>query len=366
MTVAILARVSAPDEVTCRALALSLWGDVNAVLPLAQENVYIYEPVVDEDELFSLLAPFEPLNVAEIARREGHTGAGSVYTVNPYVSGTPDLHNVFWMMMRQPSPAMVSVQIMPTTLFAWERPIQEERAEVGGMAFGGEPGLDPVSPAGFSLNFMKRQLAQQQQWQKLTIADQRLTYLQNGFVMRVYVAGSEGTSQLLPEMAASTLFAPLQDGGVSGGYQILRPGRADEVAVVRRNLNKLDIETWGGTPEDPRLARFRYLVGEGEAAAIFRLPIPHSGGVPGMSTLEGKALVPPAGMPVNGARLGVSVARVRGVPVPITQGLDDRRRHSYVVGKTGMGKSTLLQTPDPPGYRSGPRRIYARSAWRPV
>ncbi|MCK6576710.1 MAG: type IV secretion system DNA-binding domain-containing protein [Anaerolineae bacterium] len=343
LTVAVLARVSAVDEATCRALALSLWGDINAMLPLAQENVYIYEPVVDEDELFSLLSPFEPLHIAEIARRETHGSAAGVYTVNPFISGSPDLHNVFWMMMRQPAPSLISVQLMPTTLYAWERPVQEDRPDLGG-AYGGEGGMDPVTPSGYSINYLKRQLAQQQQWQKLNIADQRLTVLQNGYVMRVYVAGSEGTSQLLPEMAASTLFAPLQDGGVNGGCQILRPGKPEETQTLRRNLAMLDVESWGGIPDDPRLARFRNLVGEGEAAAIFRLPVPHSGGVPGMNTLEGKALVPPAGMPVNGTRLGVSVARVRGVPVPITQGLDDRRRHSYVVGKTGMGKSTLLQT----------------------
>ncbi|MBL8130279.1 MAG: type IV secretion system DNA-binding domain-containing protein [Anaerolineae bacterium] len=344
LTVAVLARVSAVDEATCRALALSLWGDINAMLPLAQENVYIYEPVVDEDELFNLLSPFEPLHIAEIARRETHSSAAGVYTVNPFISGSPDLHNVFWMMMRQPAPSLISIQLMPTTLYAWERPVQEDRPDLGGVAYSGESGMDPVTPSGYSINYLKRQLAQQQQWQKLNIADQRLTVLQNGYVMRVYVAGSEGTSQLLPEMAASTLFAPLQDGGVNGGYQILRPGKPEETQALRRNLTMLDVESWGVVPDDPRLARFRNLVGEGEAAAVFRLPVPHSGGVPGMNTLEGKALVPPAGMPVNGARLGVSVARVRGVPVPITQGLDDRRRHSYVVGKTGMGKSTLLQT----------------------
>lgn len=342
ITVALVARVSAQDEATCRALALSLWGDINAMLPLSQENVYVYEPVVDEDELFSLLSPFEPVHTAEIVRREGMNSG--VYTVNPFITGTPDFHNVFWMLMRQPSPAMISVHLKPTTLLAWERPSHEDRADFGMALPSGESGLDPVTPGGYSLNYMKRQLAQQQQWQKLNIADQRLTYLQNGFVMRVYVTGSAGTSQLLPEMAASTLFGPIQDGGVNGGYQIIRPGKPDEVAIMRRNLTVLDVESWGALPDDPRLARFRFLVGEGEASGIFRFPIPHSGGVPGMTTLEGKALVPPAGMPESGARLGVSVARVRGVPVPITQGLDDRRRHSYVVGKTGMGKSTLLQT----------------------
>jgi hypothetical protein len=337
--VAIMARVSAPDEATCLARAHALWADLNAMLPLVQDNVYIYEPIVDEALLHATLQPFEIAQMAEIARRE--SGAGSVYSVSTFLTGTPDYHNVHWMLMRQPAPAMLSIQIMPTTLYAWERPVQDSSADFAGQF---DAGMEGVTPGGASISFMKRQLAQQQQWQKLNVADQRLTYLQNGFIMRVYVAGAHGTSQLLPDMTASTVFAPLQDNGFSGGYQVLRPTRADEAEVLLHNLAKLDIARWDAVPDDVRLARMRVLVSETETAAIFRLPVPHNGGVPGMDTLEGKALVPPAGMPVNGARLGVSVARVRGVPLPITQGLEDRRRHSYVVGKTGMGKSTLLQT----------------------
>lgn len=41
--------------------------------------------------------------------------------------------------------------------------------------------------------------------------------------------------------------------------------------------------------------------------------------------------------------LGESIVRVSGAPLWIAQALDDRRRHAYVVGKTGTGKSTLLK-----------------------
>lgn len=339
--VALLARVSSVDSEAARRLALALWNDLNVMLPMSQENVFVYEPVVAEDELARLLHPFELAQTAEIARRE--SSVGGVYSVSTFMTGTPDLHNVHWTLMRQAAPAMISIHIMPTSLYAWERPSQEAPADWLNAAASEGP-LEGVTPGGATLNNMRRQLAQQQQWQKLNVADQRLTYLQNGFILRIYVAGAEGSSQLLPEMAAATLLAPLQDNGFNGGFQVLRPAKADEVAAVQRNLATLDVERWDPVPDDTRLARLRYLVSEGEAASLFRLPVPHSGGVPGMPALEGKALVPPAGMPANGSRLGVSVARVRGVPVPITQGLDDRRRHSYVVGKTGMGKSTLLQT----------------------
>ncbi|QPC80917.1 ATP-binding protein [Phototrophicus methaneseepsis] len=42
-------------------------------------------------------------------------------------------------------------------------------------------------------------------------------------------------------------------------------------------------------------------------------------------------------------QMNTGVIRVGAMPLRITQSLDDRRRHTYVVGKTGTGKSTLLR-----------------------
>ena len=58
-----------------------------------------------------------------------------------------------------------------------------------------------------------------------------------------------------------------------------------------------------------------------------------------MMSLEGKPIVPPAGMPDGGARLGVSVARTRGVPLPITQAEADRRRHCTSSARRAWAKA---------------------------
>ncbi len=335
VTVALLVRVSAQDEGQCRARALQLWTDINAILPLAQENVYIFEPVVDDDELQALLTPFEFAHAAEIVHRE--FDMGGVYTVSPFMPGTVDLHNLHWVFLRQTAPAMISIHLKPTNLLPWERSTSfSEAAEDDDDDY---TLLAPVTPTGDEMN---RHLARVQLWEKLQMKHVQLNYLRYAYLLRVYIAGSAGTSQLLPEMTASAMFGPLRDNGQNGGYEIIRAGSPQEFDVIRRNLSALDVESW--MPSSDSLARFRYLVGEGEATQVFRLPIPGSEGVPGMVTLEGKPVVPPVGMPEGGVRLGVSVARMKGIPLPITQSEDDRRRHLYVVGKTGMGKSTLLLT----------------------
>lgn len=335
VTVALLARVSAPDAAACRARALQLWLDIHAMLPLAQESVYIFEPVVDEDELTSLLKPFPFEHGAEIVRRE--LLLDGVYTVHPFTSRSLDLHNMHWMLLRQHAPAMISIHLKPTNLLPWER-------SLGVKLMHDAPELDDpyqlVAPNGQGL---EQQLVRAQVWEKLQQNSTQLNSLRFAYLLRVYVAGSAGTSQLLPEMAAAALFGPMRGGAHYGGCEIERVSTPSERTVIENNLRTLDVESWL-LPDDEQRARYRYLVGEMEAAAVFRLPIPGEQGVPGMSALEGRPVVPPTGMPIGGTRLGVSVARMRGVPMPITQGQDDRRRHAYVVGKTGMGKSTLLMT----------------------
>ncbi|MBK9745990.1 MAG: ATP-binding protein [Chloroflexi bacterium] len=330
MTVALLARVSAPTPEICRAHALQLWTDMHAILPLAQENIYIFEPVVDEDELRGLLTPFEYAHTAEIARRE--TDANETKFIAPFTPGTFDIHNLHWVFLRQSQPAMISLHLKPTNLLPWEKLTTAQALHRAGAAVNDDPSAQPVTPEGFKM------ISRVQLWEELRQTHAHNNTLKFAYLLRVYIAGSAGTSQLLPEMAAAALFGPVRDAGTLGGYEILRATSADEASVLRRNLSRLDVEAAAGG------SRMRYLVAETEAANIFRLPVPQADGIPGMVKLEGRPVVPPAGMPDTGARLGVSAARVKGVPMAILQGLNDRRRHMYVVGKTGMGKSTLLMT----------------------
>lgn len=88
------------------------------------------------------------------------------------------------------------------------------------------------------------------------------------------------------------------------------------------------------------------LVGRGmiltteEIATIFHFPnktieTPH------IHWLSAKTAPPPASLPLTGLYLGKNV--YRGVTKPIYIQRDDRRRHMYVIGKTGVGKSEFLK-----------------------
>jgi len=82
------------------------------------------------------------------------------------------------------------------------------------------------------------------------------------------------------------------------------------------------------------------LFSSGEIASIFHFP---SAALltPFIKWLKARQAPPPPNLPKEGIILGKNIFRGEEKTVPILK--DDRRRHFYIVGQTGTGKSVLLQ-----------------------
>ncbi|MEK9179393.1 MAG: DUF87 domain-containing protein, partial [Patescibacteria group bacterium] len=76
-----------------------------------------------------------------------------------------------------------------------------------------------------------------------------------------------------------------------------------------------------------------------ELASIFHFPN-KAVETPNIEFLKAKRAQAPANMPSDGIFIGYS--KYRGVRVPVFIGENDRRRHVYIIGKTGVGKTQLL------------------------
>lgn len=83
----------------------------------------------------------------------------------------------------------------------------------------------------------------------------------------------------------------------------------------------------------------RFILNTEELTSIFHFPIA-SLEAPKVMWVRAKVSQPPVTMPREGLLLGKNTYRSEEVEVRITR--DDRRRHLYIVGQTGTGKSTLL------------------------
>lgn len=79
-----------------------------------------------------------------------------------------------------------------------------------------------------------------------------------------------------------------------------------------------------------------------ELASIFHLPTSRMSAIPRVKYVKARESAAPISLPTEGTKIGESVFRGSNRDVKISD--DDRRRHVYVVGQTGTGKTTLLSS----------------------
>lgn len=84
---------------------------------------------------------------------------------------------------------------------------------------------------------------------------------------------------------------------------------------------------------------FNFLLGTEELTSLFHLPLKGTE-TPNIIWLTSKMAAAPANVPTEGIALGENV--YRGVKKEILMKRADRRRHTYIIGKSGTGKSVLL------------------------
>ncbi len=82
-----------------------------------------------------------------------------------------------------------------------------------------------------------------------------------------------------------------------------------------------------------------FVINTEELASLYHLPLPDFS-PPNIHWLGAKKSAPPVNMPQEGIILGKNVYRGRETLVRLKK--DDRRRHVYVIGMTGTGKSKLM------------------------
>jgi hypothetical protein len=77
-----------------------------------------------------------------------------------------------------------------------------------------------------------------------------------------------------------------------------------------------------------------------ELATIFHLPSEVVGSAVNIERKAAKEVAAPAGLPTEGMRIGLNIFGGHETPIYLTK--DDKRRHIYIIGQTGTGKSVLL------------------------
>ena len=125
------------------------------------------------------------------------------------------------------------------------------------------------------------------------------------------------------------------DGLATGFAQFESPTRNDFKIVKPRNLKGL-MKGFIFRSFDESQAM---TLSSEEIASFYHFPI-SSTETPRIKWLKSKESAPPENLPKQGVELGQSVFRGQSKPIYMTD--EDRRRHLYIIGQTGTGKSTML------------------------
>lgn len=113
-----------------------------------------------------------------------------------------------------------------------------------------------------------------------------------------------------------------------------------KVKYILKKLFLIDFIYRYFPPLNPPFLKQYSVLNSDELATIYHFPN-KSVETPHIFWLNAKRAPAPMQIPASGLFLGHS--RYRGVERPIYIGDDDRRRHMYIIGKTGTGKSQLLE-----------------------
>ena len=87
--------------------------------------------------------------------------------------------------------------------------------------------------------------------------------------------------------------------------------------------------------------KYRIVLNAEELASVYHFPLPTTE-TPKIDWLTSRKALPPSNIPEEGLLLGHSEYRGQQFPIRMKQG--DRRRHMYVIGKSGSGKSEFIKS----------------------
>ncbi len=123
---------------------------------------------------------------------------------------------------------------------------------------------------------------------------------------------------------------------IVGGFSQFSAPRRNEFKIIKpRNPKNLIYQFSFREFDDTQ----SMILNTEELASLFHLPS-SSTEIPKIEWLKSKEAVAPANLPKSGILIGETSFRGERKPVYLTE--DDRRRHIYIIGQTGVGKSTLM------------------------
>jgi len=353
------------EQVQCYLLArLSGWGKTSAQFRLyVQEfaaeiqrlltNIFPYyrfAPLTSAQQVMQALSPFPIVDTGELRHRLVES-AGHMALPLPLL-GAIDIDMLVEMMLLQAAPTMLSLCLEPVSVegallsLGSREPLPVKTEDAVAL-------LQRQTRSGKALSveaiIRVHEEASNQHWQTRHLA----ALSQRAFLLRVQLAGAGPLGDALIATAVGEVGGPgrltaeasLNDPSLplAGGAAWVRPRSTriagkTEFALAVENLETLSFLPWGLSSTHAEERALLSLADLSEVGRLFAfphsalwlprqtsvLPLPYHGGV------------------LTGTQLGMNQIRNAAHPVILPQ--PSRPHHLWVVGQTGTGKSTLLES----------------------
>ncbi len=332
--------------------------------------------LVQSDEVSAVLTPFPAAYVVELARRMGRESLntlrpplrlrrnlgflpregptadkaapgkdGSIVHLFPFVPTHAPFNNLFRLLLLEPNPITISIRLQPTELSQVEGAYLEHAiasCERHNQVSLGATSVDDLSTLHPTLR--EKTTAQQHHLSRFLFG-----LRDNAALMTIHIASTSAISTFVPETVAGLITQPA--GGskptlstgiaeyLAGGYEVIAP---DDLPVAVAALSDLRLLVPANPLMPDGAERIPYLFDSVEAMSAFRLPPISNDALSGVDTRSWRSAMPPRRLSETGVLLGESTEPGTSREVRISPG--DRLRHTYLVGQTGTGKSTMLRT----------------------
>jgi hypothetical protein len=133
-----------------------------------------------------------------------------------------------------------------------------------------------------------------------------------------------------------------------GGYEIVTPKTNRERAIVSNNMSTISQDLWGIDGVFTQKQRLQHLVDPTQAACVFYFPLVLDKEIPGIDSCHLKELpIPNAMLKMRQEKdpvIQLGTNRYLNIEHEVVLSEEARLQHTYIVGQTGTGKTTLIKT----------------------
>jgi hypothetical protein len=280
---------------------------------------------------------------ASDSSNERSSGGETILHIFPYIPRPVRLNAFFKLLLMQSAPLALSCRFRPTFL----RPSEEKflEGQIAACERHAQVSIGQIPERMQALHpTLREQARKYEQYQS------RLLFglSDNAALSTFEIASPDPIPHTIADAVGSLLSEPA--GGavptaedyfryLAGGYEVIDFG-VDPDAIQAFERIEMRLPKHPVVPAEA--GRLLNLFDSVEAAAGLLLPPATLAPILGIETKQWLEQPAPPQLPSQGVLIGFSTTG--GTPQPVRIGAEDRRRHAYIVGQTGTGKTTLLKT----------------------